>query len=428
MSINTDNSIAKQQGTAVKKVLVIGYVWPEPNSSAAGVHMLAMLRVYKQAGWQVEFATPAQPSEHMLDLSVEGITTQAIELNCDSFDKYILEYNPSMVVFDRFMMEEQFGWRVEKNCPQALRVLDTSDLQCLRHARHQAHKAKREMSRGDLFSDMAKREIAAILRSDLSFIISDFEMRLLIDTFKVDASLLCHIPFLVDLASLKQQTRSYEQRQHFITIGSFRHEPNWDAILYLQSLWPKICQQIPQAELHIYGSYPPPKATALHKPKMGFYIKGWVDDVHKVMESARVCLAPLRFGAGIKGKLLDAMLNQTPSVTSSIGSEAMYDKATQQWPGRVEDGEQAFIDAAVELYQNQAQWQAAQAQIKPLLHDRYDAKRLENKIVKTIESLFLDVEQHRLHNFSGAMLRHHSMQSTKYMSQWIAEKNKGEVK
>ncbi len=135
----------------MKKTLIIGYVWPEPNSSAAGSHMMSILRLFKQQDWQVEFATPAQKTEHMIDLASEGISSQAIALNCDSFDTYIAEYQPDIVMFDRFMMEEQFGWRVEKNCPDALKILDTEDLQCLRHARYQAHKSKREMTQSDLF-------------------------------------------------------------------------------------------------------------------------------------------------------------------------------------------------------------------------------------------------------------------------------------
>lgn len=88
----------------MKKVLIIGYVWPEPNSSAAGSHMMSILREYKQQNWQVEFATPSQPSDHMIDLASEGISSQQIVLNCDSFDRYISDYQPDIVMFDRFMM------------------------------------------------------------------------------------------------------------------------------------------------------------------------------------------------------------------------------------------------------------------------------------------------------------------------------------
>ncbi|MEN8726738.1 MAG: glycosyltransferase [Sulfurovum sp.] len=405
----------------MKKILVIGYVWPEPNSSAAGSHMMSILRLYKQQNWQVEFATPSQPTEHMIDLASEGISSQSITLNCDSFDMYITEYQPDIVMFDRFMMEEQFGWRVEKNCPNALKILDTEDLQCLRHARHQAHKANRELTHEDLFSDIAKREIAAILRSDISLIISSYEMELLVNTFKVDASLLHHLPFMVDLEKCPNKTLSFSKRKHFMTIGNFRHAPNWDAVLYLQKIWPLIRKRIPEAQLHIYGSYPPPKATALHNPKTGFFIKGWAENALTVMEESRICLAPIRFGAGIKGKLLDAMIMQTPSITTSIGSEGMHDQ--EPWPGVVTDDITEFVEAAVKLYNDEEAWLTAQKNALSLLHERYDSHKLGPKLISKITEIEENLVLHRLNNFTGAMLKHHSMTSTKYMSQWIAAKN-----
>ena len=406
----------------MKKVLVIGYVYPEPNSSAAGTHILSIMRRFKKEGWKVEFATASQESEHAIDLEREGITTHSITLNSKSFDIYVKAYQPDIVLFDRFMIEEQFGWRVEKNCPNALKILDTEDLQCLRNARHQAHKAKRECTKTDLFSDLAKREIAAILRCDISLIISSYEMELLTETFKVDVSLLHYLPFMVTLENLPKKTKSFEERQHFMTIGNFRHAPNWDVVLHLQEIWQKIRKKLPKAELHIYGSYPPPKAMALHNPKTGFYIKGWADDAHEVMQKARVCLAPIRFGAGIKGKLLDAMINKTPSVTTTVGSEGMHNQ--EPWGGAVEDNITAFVDAAVELYLQEELWQQAVENAKNILITKYNGKKLGNELIEKIIKIEKNLAEHRLNNFIGAMLKHHSMQSTKYMSQWIEEKNK----
>ena len=409
----------------MKKVLVIGYVWPEPNSSAAGYHILSILRLLKQQDWHVEFSTPSQPTDHMIDLAEEGITSQSITLNCDSFDSYISEYQPDIVLFDRFMMEEQFGWRVEKNCPNALKILDTEDLQCLRQARQQANKSNREMIQADLFSELAKREIAAIYRCDLSLIISSFEMELLVDTFKVDARLLHYLPFMVDLAKCPTNTTSFSDRQHFMTIGNFRHAPNWDAVLYLQKIWPLIRKKIPDAELHIYGAYPPPKATALNNPKTGFLIKGWAEDALTTMEQYRLCLAPLRFGAGIKGKLVDAMISQTPSITTSVGSEGMHGQ--ELWPGMIMDDVTEFADAAVKLYNNEQEWLRAQQNGNTLLRERYDRSKLGTQLISKITEIEEDLEQHRLNNFTGGMLKHHSMKSTQYMSQWIAAKNTNNV-
>ena len=405
----------------MKTILIIGYVWPEPASSAAGSHMLSIIRLYRQQGWQVEFATPSQPTEHMIDLANEGVSSKSITLNCDSFDSYISDMKPDIVMFDRFMMEEQFGWRVDKHCPNAIKILDTEDLQCLRNARHQALKAKRELLPSDLFSELAKREIAAILRCDISLIISSFEMDLLINTFKLDADLLHHLPFMVELDKLPVKFKTYAERNHFISIGNFRHAPNWDMVLYLQEIWPHIRKQIPTAELHIYGSYPPPKATALNNPKTGFLIKGWAADAFEVMEAARVCLAPIRFGAGIKGKLLDAMIVQTPSVTTSVGSEGMHQ--ANDWPGVIADDLMLYVDAAVQLYNDETQWLQAQKDATSILSDGYNSKISGPALVLKINNLFENLEQHRLNNFTGSMLKHHTMMSTKYMSQWIAAKN-----
>ncbi len=405
----------------MKKILVIGYVWPEPDSSAAGSHMLSILRLFKQQDWQVEFATPAQETTHMIDLAEEAISSQKIALNCDSFDRYVAAYQPDIVLFDRFMMEEQFGWRVDKHCPTALKIIDTEDLQCLRQARHQALKQERDISQADFANDIAKREIAAILRCDLSLIISSFEMSLLTERFHVDPALLHHLPFMVDLSTLPMQTPIFPERQHFITIGNFRHAPNWDGVLFLQKLWPKIQKQLPSTECHIYGAYPPPKATALNNPRRGFLIKGWADNVFDVMTQARVCLAPLRFGAGLKGKLLDAMIMQTPSVTTAIGSEGMHGQ--YPWPGNIVGNEENFIDAAVRLYQDRSMWESAQAHCMPLLHGLYDSQVLGTALIQRINDVALNLKRHRLNNFTGAMLKHHTMASTQYMSQWISAKN-----
>ncbi len=408
----------------MKKVLAIGYVWPEPNSSAAGSHMMSLLRLFKRQGWSVEFATPAQETEHMIDLSEEGITSQSIQLNCDSFDQYIEELQPDVVMFDRFMMEEQFGWRVEKVCPNAFKLLDTEDLQFLRNARHEAVKKETELTKEYLYSDLAKREIAAILRCDLSLIISSYEMELLQSEFNIDPKLLHHLPFMVDLNTLPESTKSFEERKHFMTIGNFRHAPNWDAVLQLQKIWPKIRKQLPDTELHIYGSYPPPKATALHNPKTGFHIKGWAKDAQEVMEQARVCVAPLRFGAGIKGKLLDAMKLQTPNVTSEIGSEGMLPQGELQWPGAVADDIDEFVEQTVALYKDEEKWLKAQSQCHSILEAHYEQNQLGDKLIERLTALGSELDSHRLDNFFGSMLKHHSMASTKYMSQWIAEKNK----
>lgn len=405
-------------------VLVIGYVWPEPNSSAAGSRMLDLIRFFKAHAQQVVFATPAQDSPHKFDLASIEVESKAIALNCASFDDFCKDLAPDLVLFDRFMMEEQFGWRVAQSCPEALRILDTEDLHCLREARHKHLKKTGDMllepALGQLNTEHAQRELAAIWRSDLSLIISSVEMALLTEQFKVDPALLHYSPLWLNKPT--QLNNSFDQRAHFVTIGNFRHAPNWDSVLWLNSeIWPLIRKQLPNAELHIYGAYPPPKATALDNPKKGFHIKGWADNAQEVLAQAKVCLAPLRFGAGIKGKFIDALAVGTASITTDIGAEGMFENT--QWPGAIANNPETIAAAAIELYQNQKAWQESLSS-SPTILERYESNFWQQQLKANLESLLNNLEQHRMNNFIGSMLNHHSLKSTQYMSQWIEAKNK----
>jgi glycosyltransferase involved in cell wall biosynthesis len=410
----------------IKKLLIIGFVWPEPNSSAAGGRMMQLISIFKENGFEITFASPALDSDFMVDLSELGVEKKSIELNNSSFDDFIMDLNPDVVLFDRFMIEEQFGWRVAENCPKAIRLLDTEDLHCLRVARQKAFKENRTFELNDLLSEeVAKREIASILRCDLSFIISEFEMNVLKEVFKIDSDVLYYLPFLVyemsDLDLLKLPL--FEERKNFVFIGNFLHEPNWNTVQYLkESIWPLIKNQFPEAVLEVYGAYPSQKVLQLHQSKNSFFIKGRAVDANEVVKNARVVLAPIRFGAGLKGKLLEAMQCGTPSMTTTIGSEAMY--ANLPWNGFITDDIETFAKKAVELYHDENLWKQSQKNGVAIVNECYQLSKYSTALIAKINSLLNDSESHRLQNFMGSLLQHHTLKSTKYMAKWIEAKNK----
>lgn len=409
-----------------KKLLIIGSVWPEPNSSAAGTRMLQLISLFKEEGFVVTFASPAMDSDFMVDLELEEVIKKTITLNCSSFDVFVKELNPSVVLFDRFMMEEQFGWRVSENSPEALRLLDTEDLHCLRVARQRAFKEKRAFVEADLLvEEVAKREIASILRCDLSLMISEYEMQLLTETFKIDSLLLFYLPFLLEEISNADIDKlpSFEERKNFVFIGNFLHEPNWNAVQYLkETIWPLIKKQLPKAVLNVYGAYPSQKVLQLNNVKEGFIVKGRAANASEVVQEARVVLAPLRFGAGIKGKLLEAMQCGTPSGTTSIGAESMY--GDLDWNGFITDDPEVFAKEAVALYQDEKLWLEGQKNGVEIINHRYLRGFFEDDFMKKIKWLQANLQEHRLNNFMGSLLQHHALKSTKYMSMWIEAKNK----
>lgn len=403
----------------MKHLVIIGTVWPEPNSTAAGSRMLQLISLFQKQEYEITFLCSASKSNFSFDLSQISVKTQAIQLNDSSFDVEIRNLNPNIVLFDRFMIEEQYGWRVMENCPNALRILDTEDLHFLRKAREIAFKQNRDLVFEDYISDVFKREMASIYRCDLTLLISEYEMQLATETFKIDTSLLYYLPFLSE--EIHQDSSSFEERKHFVSIGNFLHEPNWQTVLQLKKHWKSIKKQLPEAELHVYGAYVTEKAKQLHNEKEGFLIKGRAESVADVFAKARVLLAPIPYGAGLKGKLFEAMQLGLPSITTKMGAEGMH--GNLDWNGFIAINENDFTAKVVELYKDKSLWETAQKNGYTILERRFKKEIFSTDFVNKIEQLQVNLKEHRTQNFLGQILQHQSLQSTKYMSKWIEAKS-----
>ncbi len=403
----------------MKNLVIIGKVFPEPNSTAAGSRMIQLMDLFLAQNYQITFLSTASISENSFDLSSKNIQFQNILLNDNSFDELIKNLNPEIVIFDRFTTEEQFGWRVSEQVPNVVKILDTEDLHFLRNAREKAFKQNKILENSDLINDVFKREMASILRCDLSLIISEFEMNLLIEKFKIDENILFYLPLF---AEAKKSETSFSERKNFISIGNFFHEPNWHTVLQLKKLWKDIKKQLPEVEIHIYGAYATEKVFQLHNEKEGFIIKGRAENVESVFSQAKVLLAPIPFGAGIKGKLLESMQFGLPNVTSAVGAEAM--QGNHDWNGFITDNETEIIEKAVLLYQDENLWQKSQENGFNIIENRFKKELFEPNFIHKIQEISENLESHRNQNFLGQILQHHTLQSTKYLSKWIEEKNK----
>ncbi len=406
-----------------KQLLIIGYVWPEPNSSAAGSRMMQLISLFLSKGFKITYASPAKTTDYTEDLTKLGVEIANIKANDSSVDQFLEALHPTHVLFDRFMMEEQFGWRVAEVVPEAIRILDTEDLHFFRRARQQAYKSKQSFKTNFLFTAEAKREIASIYRCDLSLIISQAELNLLKTQFKIDKRLLLYLPFLVDYKRLKERDLPlFQERQDFISIGNFLHPPNYDQVLYLkEDIWPLIKAELPEAKLHVYGAYTSQKVEQLHQASEGFLIHGRAEHAINTVKHAKVLLAPLRFGAGLKGKFIDSMRAGTPAVTTTIGAEGLC--GDLPWCGEIANEAKSFAEQAVKLYQNEKRWHKTQSNGFKLLEERFRLQKFKPTVFKRLQKIEAELHQHRQNNFVGQMLMHHSLQSTKYMSRWIELKS-----
>lgn len=405
----------------MKKLLIIGHTFPEPATTAAGGRMMQLIDLFSEMAFQITFASTALVSERSADLKSRNISIENILLNDPSFDIFLKDLKPEIVIFDRYISEEQFGWRVTETCPNALKILDTEDLHFLRKAREEAVKKDRSVSEANLFSDIAKRELASIFRCDLSLIISEYEMKLLENTFKIPTQILYYLPLLVEKNIENLETYSFENRQNFICIGNLLHAPNVDSVLQLKKIWPEIKKNLPNVELHIYGAYAPQKIFQLNNKNEGFIIKGWAEDLEKVLKTYRVLLAPICFGAGLKGKILDAMRYGLPSVTTEMGAEGLC--GNLPFGGEITLFDEDFVNSAIRLYSEEIPWREAQENGFKIIQRRFTKNLFSEEFQTCIIDHLLNIEKHRQENFIGQILQHHTLQGTKYMSKWIEAKN-----
>lgn len=375
-----------------KSVLFLSTVWPEPHSSAAGVRTTALLRSFAKAGYSLSVGASAARNAASEALerrpsssppSRKPVSCFSVPLNeSAALDAALAASRPTDVVFDRFTSEEAFSWRVREKCPGAARVLDMQDCHALRRARARAVAEADGSGRSetavvaalgaeiDASDRDAVREASAIYRSDLTLVCSPFEERLLISSMGPlggggdGSGKLVPAPLFASRRALSSRRRlKFEERKHFVAIGSFLHPPNVDSLLWLAGrrrseekrkkekgrrtmmmkktqsgesdendgenltpIWDLITAHpgMDGAELHVYGSYASKCAAAaeIHDPKRGVFVHGPASNLSP-LSRARVLLAPLRYGAGLKGKIADAWMRGTPAVTTPIGGEGM---------------------------------------------------------------------------------------------------------
>ncbi|MBT8269388.1 MAG: glycosyltransferase family 4 protein [Bacteroidia bacterium] len=407
------------------RTLIIALVWPEPNASAAGTHMMDLIDALRPVSETIDFACTSGPSAYPEDLDNLGVVKHSIQVNDPNFDFLIKDLNPDLVIFDRFMAEEQFGWRVADICPEAIRILNTEDLHGLRKSRQLQLSGHDLNSSGFVENDVMKRELASIFRSDLSLIISEFEMDWLQSHAKLNEDQLHYFPLLTaDSASEgKNKDREFDNRGGFVMIGNFRHAPNVDAIYFLkEEIWPLIRKMEPSAEVRIYGAYMPENLKKLDSEQEGFYLMGHAENLSQVFNHARILLAPLRFGAGLKGKLMDAMSQGIPFVTTTYGMEGFSN--FEGVPSAVADDPGSFAKLAIEMYHDAQRWEKHRLRGFEFINKYFNREDHLNMLRAGIENFAEQKNDLREGNLLGSVFRHQSLQSTKYMSKWIEEKNR----
>jgi O-antigen biosynthesis protein len=330
-------------------ILIIDALTPDPSRDSGSLRMVNIMRVLRELGWRVTFMADNRlsTSAEILELGQIGVQTL-----CKPWAPALSTWLKSeaawlnAVMLCRHYVASPNIDLVRRTAPKAKIIFDTVDLHFLREQRAAEHSANKAMAKQADAS--RRRELALIRASDVTLVVSPVE-RDLLSQLLPDAK----VELLSNVHALYERRVDFAERKDLVFVGGFNHPPNADAVKWLcHDIFPRIRTQREDIALHLIGDIPESERGPLQQP--GVHIHGRVHDLTPWMEGSRVALAPLRYGAGVKGKVNMAMSYGLPVVATSMAAEGMH----------LVDGENilladdagAFASAVLRLYEDQALW------------------------------------------------------------------------
>jgi glycosyltransferase involved in cell wall biosynthesis len=227
-------------------------------------------------------------------------------------------------------------------------VFDTVDLHFLREQR-EAEQAPSATARATA-ERTRESELSLVRRCDQTWVVSAVEKELL-QKLAPEAK----VAIISNIHDLSAGTPGFEQRRDLLFVGSFRHPPNVDSALWLATdIFPRIRAVLPELRLHLVGADAPDTVRALSR-QPGVVVHGHVPDLEAMLDQARISLAPLRYGAGIKGKINQSLSRGLPVVATACAAEGMF--LADGEDVLVADDAASFADAVLRLYGDRDLWE-----------------------------------------------------------------------
>ena len=334
------------------RLLVLDHCNPTMDQDAGSITIFNIMRIFRSLGWKVTFI----PEDNFLRTDRETAAMQRIGIEClyhpyvNSVRRHLEQYGSdydAVLVFRSSCLQRHLG-TIRETAPQAKIIYHTSDLHYLREQREAELSGSEEM--GKSAARTRNTELALVEAADATIVHSSEEQQLLGREAGCPGKIFL-FPWAIDIPGTEF---GCEGRDGLVFVGGFQHTPNVDAVLHFaDNIWPLVRRKMPDAVFRVVGSRAPSRIRDLHGN--GIEVLGFVSDLTSLMDRSRLMVAPLRFGAGIKGKIGTALSHGLPVVTTSIGAEGM-----DLLPGegvQVADDPEAFADLVADLYGNPDVWE-----------------------------------------------------------------------
>ncbi|PYJ89846.1 MAG: hypothetical protein DME71_08335 [Verrucomicrobia bacterium] len=346
---NGDAEFLRQAPTGRKNILVIDHYVPSPDRDSGSLRMFQVLKLLRQLGHRVTFIP-----DNLANVPVytHKLQKRGIEVVYHPYVRNVRDYLIShgcdfdIVVLSRCDFARKHIADVRRHAPRSRIIFDTVDLHSLRahrEAQISVDPEAREKAR-----QIEEMEYDLIRQADETWVTSSVEQKLLQERSPEKS-----IQLVSNIVDIPGSSTPFELRRGFLFIGGFQHTPNTDAVLFfLRKIYPMVKERLRDAKFYIIGDKPPPEVVALAGENV--VITGLQRDVRPFFESVRLSIAPLRFGAGVKGKINQSMAWGVPVVATSVAVEGMELRNGEDI--LVADEPENFARLMVELYKSEDLW------------------------------------------------------------------------
>ncbi|NDY96095.1 glycosyltransferase [Wenzhouxiangella limi] len=334
---------------AAGRALVIDATTPMPDHDSGSVRITALMELMVEHNWRVTFCPQnlkweGRYSSALQRQGIEVLSAPAIS----ALESWLKNYGPDLdlVLVSRHYVLAPILKALRRSCPHARIVFDTVDLHFLREQR------QAELSGSDSMQNAADRtrkiELGLMDECDITLVVSTVEQQLLTELLPE-----ADIRVLSNIHSIHGRQQGWAARRDLLFVGGFQHPPNVDAAEWLiDEIFPRVREQLPDVKLHLIGSRMPDALRERARP--GIMVHGFVEDLTPYLNGCRLSLAPLRYGAGVKGKVNQAMAWGLPVVATTCAAEGMFLRHGEDVL-LAEDGE-SFAAEVVRAYQNEPLW------------------------------------------------------------------------
>ena len=374
-----DVALVQQPPAGCKNVLVIDHYVPMPDRDSGSLRMFQILRLLRQLGHHVTFVPDnlAKLVPYTAELQKLGI-----EVWYHPYIRTVREYLQTygtkfdVVILSRCDFARKHIDDVRRYAPQGRVIFDTVDLHFVREDRHA--RLTNDPAAKEQAAERQRLEHSMIEQADETWVVSPAEQALLRESLPTK-----RIEVVSNIVETPGGSAPFERRRDWLFIGSFQHPPNIDAMLYfLREIYPLVQARLDSAKFYIIGEKVPREVVELANESV--IVTGVQCDVLPFFERARLSVAPLRYGAGVKGKINQSMALGVPVVATSVAIEGM--ELTPDKDVLVADDAAQFAEAIARLYHSEELWRQLSANGLNQMRANYSPDAARRKL----QSLFSD--------------------------------------